>query len=242
MRRSSTWDRLQRLEQLKARLKSDEVTTVADLAVELDISARSVNRDIQLLREQGLDIEADRGRGGGVRLNEHWGVGRVNLNYAEAVDLLMTLAIAEQINSPLFMANLKTIRRKLIASFSTTMKLRVRNLKSRILIAPASANVLNHHQPPVYPQSQTLHQAFLMQQAITFDYQPESGAATTCTVQPHYLLLSASVWYLLAWDELRGAVRTFRCDCIINAEIEPVEFKLLSFTRFEEVLGGVDVL
>ena len=65
-----------------------------------------------------MQIDADRGRGGGVRLDRNWGVGRINLAYSEAVDLLISLAVAEQMNSPMFLANLDSVRRQLVASSS----------------------------------------------------------------------------------------------------------------------------
>ena len=107
MKRASTADRLKRLENVVAQLKDDEFSTIGEIAEDLGVSIRTVSRDIQVLKSQGLPIESDRGRGGGVRLNRHWGIGRVNLTYSEAVDLLVSLAVAEQMKSPLFMAHLR---------------------------------------------------------------------------------------------------------------------------------------
>jgi hypothetical protein len=76
----------------------------------------------------------DRGRGGGVRLDPHWGVGRVNLSYPEAVDLLISIEVAEKMGSPMFLANLGSVRRHLVASFSPRKRAEVNRLKSRILI------------------------------------------------------------------------------------------------------------
>ncbi len=76
MKRASTTSRLQRLELLKSRLKSGDPMTVASLADELGVSVRTLNRDIDILREQGVPIEADRGRGGGIRMHWEWNIGR----------------------------------------------------------------------------------------------------------------------------------------------------------------------
>ena len=81
-----------------------------------------------------------------MRLDRHWGIGRVNLAYSEAVDLLVSLAVAEQMKSPLFMAHLGPIRRKLMASFSPATKHKVKGLKARILIGE-SASLLYY--PPL---------------------------------------------------------------------------------------------
>lgn len=54
--------RFQRLEFITARLKSDEPLSIGDIASEVGVSVRTLTRDIQILREQGLPVEADRGR------------------------------------------------------------------------------------------------------------------------------------------------------------------------------------
>lgn len=244
MRRASTIDRLQRLELLTARVKSGEPTTVRDLADELGVSLRTVSRDIDVLRQRGLPIDADRGRGGGVRLQRDWGVGRINLNYAEAVDLLVSLAIAEQTNSPLLMANLGSIRRKLIASFSSTMSAKVSGLKARIRIGkPVSGHLLSAHSCPHPQVIEQLHQAFLAMYPLAISYRAEDGAITRRTIQPHFLLLCSPIWYVLAWDELRSDVRTFRCDRITAAEmLSERSFQPLPMRSFEAALAGIDAI
>ena len=144
MKKTTVFTRLERLDVLTNRLKSNEPLIVRDIADELGVSVRTLSRDIGILRERGLPIEADRGRGGGIRLNASWAIGRVNFNYAEAVDLMITLAIAQQMKSPLFMTGLDSVRRKLLGSFPPVMKAKVKNLKDRILILPsASIDVLS---------------------------------------------------------------------------------------------------
>ncbi|WP_366524121.1 HTH domain-containing protein, partial [uncultured Hyphomonas sp.] len=118
MVRTNATNRLRRLELLAVHLKQYAHCTVKDLAHQHGVSERTITRDLSLMRDQGMQIDADRGRGGGVRLNREWGVGRINLTYIEAVDLLISIAVAERMNSPMFLANLDSVRRQLGASFS----------------------------------------------------------------------------------------------------------------------------
>lgn len=71
MARANSYDRLRRLELLAAQLKQDEHCTIKSLAEMHQVSERTIARDLQLMRDQGLPIDADRGRGGGVRLERH---------------------------------------------------------------------------------------------------------------------------------------------------------------------------
>ncbi len=218
--------------------------TASDLADELGVSLRTVSRDIEVLRQRGLPIDSDRGRGGGVRLQRDWGVGRIDLNYAEAVDLLISLAIAEQTNSPLMMANLGSVRRKLTASFSSVMLARVKGLKARIQVGkPASSHLLSAHSNPSPKVVGMLHQAFLAMHPLSISYRTEQGAKTQRIIQPHFLLLCSPIWYVLAWDELRNDIRTFRCDRITAAEtLNERSFRLLPINLFETTLADIDAI
>ena len=92
---------MQRLEDLKGLLAERDVTTPQELAAELGVSVRTLHRDLAMLRELGAPIDGDRGRGGGLRLEQGWSMGRVHLNESEAMGLLLSLTIAEKIGSPL---------------------------------------------------------------------------------------------------------------------------------------------
>lgn len=243
MKRASTYDRLQRLEALTVRVKSEHPTTIGDVAKEFGVSVRTINRDLHILRDKGLPIDADRGRGGGIRLHHSWGTGRINLNYTEAVDLLVSLAVAEQMKSPLFMAHLRSIRQKLMASFSPSMSYKVKGLKARIQIGESSSPaVLSTYTHAVAPIVEKLHQAFLMQQSCQINYCSMNDKRTKRTIQPHYLLLCYPVWYVLSWDDLRNNVRTFRCDRIQKIGILDESFKLLPISRFKQALEGISAI
>lgn len=243
MKRSNTLERIHRLDILKARIKSGDAMTVSLIAEEFNVSPRTISRDIQILREQGLPIDADRGRGGGIRLQQNWSVGRINLTYTEAVDLMISLAIAEQMQSPIFMASLTSVRQKLMASFSSSMKQKVLGLKDRIRIGQGvSSMVLATVKQNEAALVERLHQSFLMQTCCHIEYLDQMGNLTQRTIQPHYLLLNFPVWYVLVWDELRNDVRTLRCDRIQSLQTQTNDFRLLPIDAFAKCLEGVDAI
>ena len=240
MSKSASTDRLSRLDRLTALLKAEAFVTADAAAAELGVSLRTVRRDLGILRERGLPIDADRGRGGGIRLDRRWGIGRVALDYGEAVDLLISLAIAEQMRSPLFMASLKSVRRQLVASFAPTMRARVENVKRRILVAqPASVAVLGNFSSASPTIVRSLHQAFLAQERLAIGYRGERAKLTEREIEPQLLLLNFPVWYVVGWDHLRDAPRTFRCDRIERAKSMGEVFRLRPIEVFAEALAGV---
>lgn len=226
---------MDRLDQLAVLLKSDRRLTVSVLAQEMQVSVRTISRDIGILREKGYPIEADRGRGGGVQLHRFWGVGRVKLNVSEAIDLLISIAVAEKMNSPLFLGNLGPVRDKVTASFSSDMKAKLKSLRSRVLVGfPASANILSGFEPTMETHTSRVHQAFTELRLLSMTYVSTEGTLTKRTVEPQFLYLHYPVWYLLAWDLLRNDVRNFRIDRIRSCRIEDQAFELRDQVRFSE--------
>ena len=158
--------------------------------------------------------------------------------------MLISLAIGEQMKSPIFMAQLKSVRRKLIASFSPALKSKVDGLKARIRIGePVSASVLTSASPPSQKVVRELHQAFLLRHRVSISYRAVNGRDTDRVIEPHYLLLCHPVWYVLAWDKMREDVRTFRCDRIVGTGIcDDGAFRLLPIARFEKALEGLNAI
>lgn len=230
------------MEMLAVQLKQDAHCTVSDLAQQHGVSSRTIARDLALMRDQGMQIDADRGRGGGVRLDRNWGVGRMNLSYAEAIDLLISIAVAEQMNSPMFLANLGSVRRQLVASFSPDKRNKVNRLKSRILIGvTASTYVQASAGAPPKRVVQALHQAFVDQKVLEIKYQREDGVMSKRRIEPQYLLLKYPIWYVVAIDHLRKEPRTFRCDRMLEASMDEMRFKLLPREEFQASLAGSDL-
>ncbi|MBX9844365.1 MAG: WYL domain-containing protein [Xanthobacteraceae bacterium] len=226
MRRRAATSRLNRLEELKGLLKAREHVTAAALADELGISLRTLNRDLDVLRSHGIPIESDRGRGGGLRLQRAWTLGRLHLSAEEAIDLLLSIAIAERMNSPLLLQQLAPIKRKIVGAFTEGYQSRIRALRKRILVGkPASAQVLASFTNP--PRAVPgIADAFFNMRRISIVYEDQNGTVTQREIEPHFLYLNAPVWYLLVWDNLRSAVRYFRIDRIKSIEPLNKRFRL----------------
>jgi predicted DNA-binding transcriptional regulator YafY len=241
MSRGSAADRLERLERLKGLLSASDYVTVGELASALDVSLRSLSRDIELLREQGVPIEADRGRGGGVRLQRQWSFGRLHLDFEEGIDLLLSIALAERLNSPLLLKKLRSVRQKLAASFSEAHQGRIKTLRKRILIGPAaSERVMQTYRLSAPEQITNVARAFFEQRLLEIRYVDEVNAATTREIEPQFLYLGLPAWYLLAWDRLRDDVRMFRIDRIQRASVLDATFRLRDRRLFLD-RGGIGV-
>jgi predicted DNA-binding transcriptional regulator YafY len=219
--------RVARLEELKLLLAEREYTTTADLAADLGVSLRTLYRDLATLRELGLPIGGLSGRGGGVFLERGWSLGRVHLNESEAMGLLLALAIAQQVNSPLLLGDIRSIERKVTQAFAPSQAANIRGLRRRVVIGPpASSAVLAGYHPPVAAITRPILEAFTAQRLVEVGYRDQTETRSERSIEIHYLYYSMPVWYALAWDRLRGGVRSFRIDRITTAAAAAERFKL----------------
>ncbi len=239
MGKGSSSDRLERLERLKGLLKANNSMTVKELAEELDVSVRSLSRDIELLRASGVPIDSDRGRGGGVRLQRQWSFGRLHLDFEEGIDLLLSIALAEKLNSPLLLNRLRSIRQKLATSFPESQQGRIKMLRNQILLGPpASDHVMQTYRMNAPEQLTNVTRAFFDMRVLEIRYSDEATKMTTRQIEPQFLYLSVPAWYLLAWDRLRDDIRTFRIDRIHKAAVLETTFRLRDRRTFLEWAGA----
>ncbi|WP_163861553.1 helix-turn-helix transcriptional regulator [Myxococcus eversor] len=235
MKREPVSDRLDRVLGL---LASRPSWTASELAEELDVCVRTIRRDLSRLAARGVPIESDAGRGGGVRVPPRTGLGRVQLDTREALDLMLALALVEQLGSPLLLSTLKGLRQKLSASFPPEERSRVSGLRRRILIGPSSRNVTATWKAPRAAVLRPIQEAFFEQRALELTYRA-NDVSTLRVVEPHYLLLSWPAWFLLVWDHLRGAVRMLRVDRIESARLTGLTFRLRGSESMIATLGDV---
>jgi predicted DNA-binding transcriptional regulator YafY len=219
MTKRSTESRLDRLERLQGVLRGGGPDTAGDLATALGVSLRTVWRDLAVLRAGGVPIDSDRGRGGGVRLQVRWSLGRLNLTEEEAIDLLLSMAIAEKLDSPLLLNRLRFVRQKLTAAYSDTQQGQIRALRKRILLGgPASKRVAESNRAPSPAILAFVKAAFFEMRRLRITYVDEAEQVTVREIEPQFLYLNVPVWYLLAWDHLRDGVRFFRVDRLRQVE------------------------
>lgn len=172
--------------QLRVRLTADE------LAEELEVSVRTIYRDIDELATAGVPIYGDRGPGGGFQLVEGYRTRLTGLAAAEAEAVFMigmpTAAEALGLGSAAAQAG-----RKLLAALPPPLSEGAGRLGARFHLDPAEW--YRQAAPPAHLPA--LARAVLDERRVTMTY--ESWTATkTRSVEPLGLVLKASAWYLVA--------------------------------------------
>lgn len=219
--------RAARRDQLLGLLRAEEFWTTQQLRTQLGVSQRTLMRELAGLRDAGYPIEADRGRGGGVRLDGRWGIERLNLTHQEVIELILSLAIIENLHSPLLTGNLKAIKQKLFQVFPQKQRSAISQLRRRIMIgANAELHIVSNYDEPASQTAEPISEAFLQCKLMRIEYQSEGGEITTRDIEAQFILLNWPIWYIISWDHLRNSSRVFRIDRIRRAELLETSFSL----------------
>jgi predicted DNA-binding transcriptional regulator YafY len=226
MAKGSLLNKQNRLDRLVGLLRQDEIWTMKRLAEQLEVSDRTLLRDINELRDQGYPIEAERGPGGGVSLSRRWGVDKLRLNHEEVISMLVSLAITETLQSPLLVEPVRSVRQKLSLGLPEHQRQVVNQLRKRILMGdPASGEVTQTYSQPSAGITKRVTTGFFELAILDIKYIAGTGAVTERRIEPQYLFFNWPVWYLLGWDHLREAPRVFRIDRMQKVTISNETFR-----------------
>ena len=180
------------------------------LAERLDVSPRTVRRDVDRLRELGYPIVAVKGPDGGYRLEAGAELPPLLFDDEQAVALAVALRIATTTGAGIEEAAARAL--------NTVRQVMPARLRRRI----DTVQVTAVEPPAARPNPQVdsgvlvaLSAAVHAREVLRFDYAPAgAGETPPRRVQPHHLVTWGGRWYLVAWDLDREDWRTFRADRI----------------------------
>jgi predicted DNA-binding transcriptional regulator YafY len=197
------------------------------LADRLDVSSRTVRRDIDRLRELGYPIRTAKGPDGGYRLAAGADLPPLLFDDEQAVALAVALQIAAAAGVG--------IEEAAVRALNTVRQVMPARLRHRVDALRVTA--VEKGRPKVEPQVLVdLSAAVHAREVLRFDYAaPGATDGPPRRVQPHHLVTWGGRWYLVAWDLDREDWRTFRVD-----RLTP---RIPTGPRFSprELPGGVDV-
>lgn len=180
-----------------------------ELAGRLEVSDRTLRRDIERLRDLGYRIEATRGLEGGYRLEAGADLPPLLLEDEEAVAIAVGLRSAA--NGPVTGIEEAALRAltKLEQVMPKRLRRRVNDLGAVTVALPVTSTARVD-----WSVLTTLAQACRDTVRVAFTYVARDGQVSQRTVEPHRLVAAGWRWYLVGWDIDRGDWRTFRADRI----------------------------
>ena len=219
--------RASRLVSLLLLLQSRGGQTAAELARELEVSVRTIHRDVDALSASGVPIYADRGPHGGIRLVDGYRTRLTGMTADEAEALFLS-----GLPGPAAELGLGTVvaaaRLKVLASLPVELRVRASRLVERFHLDAAA---WYHADEPV-PLLGPLSEAVWESQRVQIGY--DRGDKTVDRVlEPLGLVLKAGVWYVVAGAD--GQPRTYRVSRVTRVTVlderfdRPETFDLAAF-------------
>jgi predicted DNA-binding transcriptional regulator YafY len=241
--------RASRLVNVLLLLQTRSRMTAGELAEELEVSVRTIYRDVDALAEAGIPIYAERGPHGGVRLVDGYRTRLTGLTAEEAEAVFLS-----GVPGPAAELGLGTVvaaaRLKVMAALPPELRTRAGRVSERFhLDAPGwfkSSEELRY--------LELLAGAVWEAQRVQISYRRGERAGTVDrTIEPLGLVLKGGIWYVVARPAESDSVRTYRVSRVVDAKllvdrfVRPDGFDLAahwgeSRTAYEQSVERVEVV
>jgi predicted DNA-binding transcriptional regulator YafY len=209
--------RASRLVTLLLLLQTRGQLTAAELADELEVSERTIHRDVDALSESGVPIYAERGPHGGIRLVDGYRTRLTGMTPEEAEALFLA-----GMPGPAAELGLGTVvaaaQLKVLASLPPELRARASRLVERFHL---DAGEWFRTSQPV-PHLGALSDAVWSGTRIAIDYERGDGAVRR-VLEPLGVVLKAGIWYVVA--RVDDQIRTYRVSRVVAVEPSAERFE-----------------
>jgi predicted DNA-binding transcriptional regulator YafY len=191
-----------------------------DLAIRLEVNARTVRHYITLLQDMGIPIEAERGRAGGYRLRPGFKLPPLMFTEDEALALTLGLLAARRLGlaaaAPAVEGALAKVERVMPAALRARMEAVQATLvfeRASPYAAPSSTAVL------------TFSTAAQQRCRVRMRYRASDDHETDREVDIYGVVYYDGRWYAVGYCHLRQGLRMFRLDRVQSAVLCPISFE-----------------
>src|SRR5438034_3707475 len=189
-----------------------------ELAERLEVSGRTIRRDIERLRRLGYPVESLKGPAGGYRFLAGSAMPPLLLDDEEAIAIAVGLRTAAR-------ASVAGIEETAVRALVKLEQVLPAHLRRRVGALGAATFTLPVAGPTVDPQHLTVIAAACRDsECLRFGYRRRDGTESRREVEPHSLVNRGRRWYLVAWDRRREDWRTFRIDRLQRPASSGVRF------------------
>ncbi len=189
-----------------------------ELASRLEVSGRTIRRDVDRLRRLGYPVESLTGPAGGYRLRAGSAMPPLLLDDEEAIAIAVGLRTAAH-------TSVTGIEETAVRALVKLEQVLPAHLRRRVAALGSATSTLPVPGPTVDPRHLTLIAAACRDsERLRFGYRSRDGAGSRREVEPHSLVNRGRRWYLVAWDRHRNDWRTFRLDRLAKPASTGVRF------------------
>ncbi len=209
--------RADRLLSLMMLLQTRRQMTAEELANELEVSKRTIYRDIDALSVAGVPVYANGGPGGGYALLDSYRTTLTGLNENEIRALFM-LTIPGPISDLGVSQQLKAAILKLTSSFTGDHHEHSNYLRQRLHLDAASW----FQKDELVPHLKIVQEAAWQDRQLVLSYRRRNGTVSERTISPYGLVAKASIWYLVA--ATGKGMRVYRVSRIESVQMTQTHF------------------
>lgn len=208
--------RAERLFQLLTLLRNRRtVMTARQMSEHLQVSERTIYRDIQSLSLSGVPVEGEAGVG--YRLSHRYQMPPLMFDRHEVEALLLGARMVSSWGDADMALQAKQAMQKILSVLPDHLRHSDENLP---LLVPQFDEAQKYYTA----HSQTIREAIRLSQRLAIAYTRADEQQSTRTIEPLGLIFWGKVWTLVAWCHLRSDYRTFRLDRIQNLEVTRENF------------------
>lgn len=227
-------DRLFRIVQL---LRAGRLQTARTLAEKLEVSPRTIYRDVQDLQLSGVPILGEAGTG--YTLRRDYDLPPLMFDAREITALVLGSRMVAAFGDPELAASARDALRKIEAVLTPALRDKIDAVR---LYAPAIESpdqARNQADTKTRHCLEQLRNAIELSRIVQTTYGDEKAAVTSRRLRPMALLFWGNVWTLVAWCELRNSFRSFRPDRFQSLETLEETFVPVHGQRYQDFLAQV---
>ena len=189
-----------------------------ELSRRLEVSGRTIRRDVERLRQLGYPVESLTGPAGGYRLRAGTAMPPLLLDDEEAIAIAVGLGTATR-------ASVTGIEETAVRALVKLEQVLPAHLRRRVSALASATSTLPVGGPMVDPQHLTvIATACRDSECLRFTYRRRDETESRREVEPHSVVNFGRRWYLVAWDRQRDDWRTFRIDRLSKPASTGVRF------------------
>jgi predicted DNA-binding transcriptional regulator YafY len=189
-----------------------------ELADRLEVSGRTIRRDIERLRQLGYPVESLTGPAGGYRLRSGSAMPPLLLDDDESIAIAVGLRTAAG-------GSVAGIEETAVRALVKLEQVLPAHLRRRVGALGSATFTLPVGGPTVDPQHLTVIAAACRDsECLRFGYRSRDGTDSRREVEPHSVVNHGRRWYLVAWDRRRDDWRSFRIDRLTKPASTGVRF------------------
>jgi predicted DNA-binding transcriptional regulator YafY len=192
-----------------------------EIADRLEVDVRTVRRYVAGLQEMGIPVEGERGAAGGYRLRPGFRLPPLMFSNEEALAVVLGLLAAQRLGLLQQGSAVQGALAKLDRVLPDQLRGRVRAAQSSVALGPGRAARESADAATVL----ALGSAAGDRLRARIRYRAAAGRVTERLIDPYGVAFQSSAWYLVAWDHLRGELRTFRLDRVLDCEVTREAFQ-----------------